>query len=168
MYLTFRTLHILSAALWIGMTFTSSMFLIPAAASLGKDADKLGAALQRLGFVIAMPVIATLTVLTGAWLYWRFTGGFSAEASHTHSAMSLGAGAAFAITAYLIGALVVGRSMTRANDLAAQAAKATGESDRARLLSTAQALRRRAAVSAKIVFGLQLITLVLMSIANYI
>jgi hypothetical protein len=135
---------------------------------LGKEGDKLTGALQRLGFVIAMPVIATITLLTGFWLYWRFTAGFNPEISRTHSAMSLGMGAVTGIAAYLIGALIIGRSVTRANALSAQAASAASGPERARLLSTAMALRRRAAVNGKVAAALLIMSVIFMSIANYI
>ena len=167
-YLTIRAVHVLAGALWFGFAVFSAWWLIPMAKDLGPHGPQVGASLQRRGYIAAVPIIAMVGILSGVWLYWRYTGGFSPEGSRTPAAMAFGTGGILAILALLIGGLLISRSMARATAMASQAAGAGSENDRRRLLAGAEALRNRAGVGAQIVAVLLAVTVILMSIAHYL
>ncbi len=164
-YLLMRIVHILTGAIWVGIAVFSAYFLMPAVGDAGPDGMKVAAALERRGFVVFMPVLATLTVLTGIWLYWRYTGGFSAAISRSHAGRAFGGGGALAILAAILGGAVLSRAAKKASTLAREAAAMPDGPNRAATLASAQRFRLRALAVARIVAVLVLITLVLMSVA---
>jgi hypothetical protein len=168
MYILIRATHVLFGALWVGIAVFSALFLTPMMRDLGPDAAKAGASLERRGLIVAMPIIAGLTLLSGFWLYWRFTGGFTPEGAHTHAGMAYGTGGLLALISFLIGALVISRSMIGARKAAAAAATTTDAGERGRLLGRAAALQGRAASAGVVIAVLLVITIVLMAIGLYL
>jgi len=114
MFLVVMTLHVLCAALWVAIAVFGAVFLTPAARDLGPDGMKIMLALRKRGFVAFVPIIATITVLSGFWLYWRFTAGFSPEVSRSHAGMTFGTGGILGLTALIIGGAVLSRSVVQA------------------------------------------------------
>ena len=72
-----RIIHVLGGVIWVGSMFFVSVFLIPAMTEAGPDAAKVSAALNRRNWMVVVPVIALLTILSGLWLYWRASSGFN-------------------------------------------------------------------------------------------
>lgn len=162
-YLTVRFLHVLAGALWVGMAIFSAFFLMPAMKEAGPDGAKVMAALERRGFVAFIPIVVSIAVLSGLWLYWRYTGGFSPEIRRSHAGMAFGTGGALAIIAAVIGIVVVSRSMAKASALTKQV-MAMPESSRASAMAAIGQLRQRAMMGARIVAVLVTITIGLMSV----
>jgi hypothetical protein len=167
MYLTIRALHVLLGALWFGFTVLMAYFLMPSMEEAGPAGGKVAAGLERHRLNVAMGVISGLTILSGIWLYWRYTAGFNPAISRSHAGMAFGLGGLLGIIAAIIGGSVVGRSMKRAGALAATAASAP-EADRGALLSQAAGLRARARSAAKLLGILLAITVILMATAAYL
>src|SRR4051812_37014395 len=92
MYLTIRALHVLCAGTWLGMVVFAVFWLNPMMHDFGPDAGKIGASLEKHRFMMAIPSISGITVLTGFYLFWRFTGAFSPDVMHSTSAMVFGTG----------------------------------------------------------------------------
>src|SRR6476659_6192114 len=130
-FLVVLILHALCGALWVGVAVFSAMFLTPAARDLGPDGMKIMLALRKRGFVAFIPVIAVVTVLSGIWLYWRFTAGFSAEVTHSRTGMAYGIGGAFGLLGLIIGGAVLSRSIAQAMKLGTEAASLPDGPDRA-------------------------------------
>jgi len=162
-YLTVRFLHVLAGAMWVGFAVFSAFFLMPAIQEAGPDGGKVMAALERRGVVALIPIIVTVTILSGLWLYWRYTGGFSPEISRSHAGMAFGTGGALAILAAIIGIGVVSRSLAKASALMKQA-MTLPEAQRASVLAPVPGLRQRAMMGARIVAVLVIITIGLMSV----
>ena len=135
-------LHALCGALWVGAAVIAALFLTPAARDLGPDGMKMMLALRKRGFVAYMPVIATLTVLSGIWLYWRFTAGFSAEVSRSHTGMAYGIGGLLGLIALIIGGAVLSASVVKAMKLSTEAASLPEGPDRKQRLSATRAAHR--------------------------
>jgi hypothetical protein len=167
MYLTIRALHVLCGALWAGISVASVMWLMPLMADLGPHAEQAGNSLQRRGFHVVFPILAFTTILSGIWLYWRYTGGFSPEVTRTTAAMVFGTGGALGILALLLGALVIGRNMAKARTMMEQAAS-SNENDRRRLIGAARLHQQRSNAAGRIVAALLVITIVLMAIGHYV
>jgi len=167
-YLLARILHIVTGAFWFGTIAFAATFLMPAMAEAGPDAGKVMAALRRRHFFEIVPAIASVTVLTGLWLYWRFSNGFASEVMGTRGAITFGTGGAIAIIALLIGVHVM-----RANSLKAMAAAGKAMSlpdgpERGAMMKTAQGHRAKAFTAARIVALLLATTAALMALGHYV
>jgi len=167
-FLIVLTLHVLCAATWVGIAVFGALFLTPAARDLGPDGMKIMLALRKRGFVAFVPVIATTAVLSGLWLYWRYTAGFSAEVSRSHSGMAFGTGGLLGIIALIIGGAVLSRSVAQSAHLAQEAASMPDGKERAERLVRAAALRQRAAAAGNIVAVLIVTAMIFMVIARYL
>jgi len=162
MYLAIRVIHVLFGAVWVGMVMSSVAYLLPIQKLLGPDAAKLGPLVRSRAWIL--PVIATLTLLSGFWLYWRR--GFMSDGS-SHPAMVFGLGALFGIISYVIGIVVISRAMMLATALATEAAEAPA-ARKADLLAQAAAARARGEVALKIVAVLLVLTTMLMAAGLYV
>jgi uncharacterized membrane protein len=162
-YLVVRLLHVVLGAIWVGTVTFSAFFLMPAMQEAGPDAAKVMAGLQRRRFMDVLPIVALINVVSGLWLYWRFTAGFDAAISASRAGVVFGTGGAVAIVAFTIGVFVMRRSALRAGALAARAAGTTDAGERSKLMGQAQALRGRAGRAGRIVAVLLIITTLLMA-----
>jgi uncharacterized membrane protein len=150
--LTMRVVHVLGACIWLGAAFFIAWFLMPAMRDAGPDGGKVMAAVQKRGWVVLMPVIATITVLTGFWLYRPYMG------AEGNAAKYLGLGGVIGVIALVIGGGVVGRSMSKAEKLSANPAT----------MAEAGALRAKAMTWVRIMSVLVIVTAILMTIAMYV
>ena len=166
MHLVIRELHILCGALWFGIAVFGALFLGPAVESLGPDGGKVMQALQKRGFIVFMPVIAVLTLVSGFYLFYVATGGFNPDLARTHAGRSYSIGGGIGLIAFLIGALIISRSMAKAAAIM-RALPTAPESERGRMVAEASRLRRRGAIGNQIVAVLITITVILMTIAIY-
>jgi uncharacterized membrane protein len=157
-----RVVHVVSASIWIGAAFFAGWFLMPAIRDTGPDGGKVMMAVQKRGWVVAVPIIATLTVLSGFWLYRPYMG------AEGNAAMILGFGGVVALVAYVCGAGVVSPSMAKANKLAPQAAAMPDGAAKAAAMTQITALRQRALTFARIVSILVILSATLMTIAAYV
>jgi hypothetical protein len=167
-YLIIRVIHVICGAAWLGSVLFTAWILMPAMGDAGPDAAKVGAMLDKRGIHAFLGIVSGLAVLSGIYLYWHYTAGFSPEISRSHGGMAFGFGGFVAIAALIIGGSIVGRSMKKAAALAQQAAATADQAQRQQLLGQAQALRVRAMGMARVVSILLLITISLMSIALFI
>jgi|SRR5215471_7074305 len=166
-YLSARVLHVLFAAVWVGATAFIYVILMPALEQLGPTSDSVLIALTRQRIHVFIGIIGGITVLTGLWLLWRFTGGFDPAASGTVASRVFSTGGLAGIIALIIGGSVVGRGMRKMTDLATRM-KAAGVAEHASLAAQAAAVRRRTSTAGKIVLALQIVALVCMAIGHYI
>ena len=150
--LTIRVVHVLGACIWLGAAFFIGWFLMPDMREAGPDGGKVMAAVQKRGWVVLMPVIATTTVLTGFWLYRPYMGAAGNASKY------LGLGGVIGVIALVIGGGVVGRSMSKAEKLSANPAT----------MAQAGALRARAMRWVRIMSVLVILTAILMTIAMYV
>jgi uncharacterized membrane protein len=167
-FLAVRALHVLLAAAWLGTVAFIYLVLSPALDEAGPSGAALITVMSRRGFHPLIAAVGGTTVLTGLWLYWRFTGGFDPTASATMGARVFGAGGVAGIVALVIGGAVVGRA---AKKLEALGAKITATSDaaaRAALLAEIGATKGRMVIFGKIVLALQVVALICMAIGHYV
>jgi uncharacterized membrane protein len=150
--LTIRVVHVLGACIWLGAAFFIAWFLMPAMRDAGPDGGKVMAAVQKRGWVVLMPVIATMTVLTGFWLYRPYMG------AEGNAAKYLGLGGVIGVIALIIGGGVVSRTVSKAEKLSANPAT----------MSEAGALRARAMTWVRIMSVLVIVSAILMTIAMYV
>jgi len=162
-----RLLHVVLGAFWFGAVIFNSVFLGPALQDVGPDAARVGAAMVKRRVMVFMPIAAFLTILSGLWLYWRMSGGFTPEYMGSRQGQTLGLGAVAAIVAIVLGFTMVKPGMEKAAALGQRAAQASG-SERDALAAQAQALRSRASTASNWVAGLITVTIVTMALARYL
>ena len=118
-----RVTHVGSAMIWFGGAIIGGFFLSPTAAALGDSAQPfIDHLMRRRRMGILFPVVAALTVLAGAALYWRDSGGlqWSWITSPTGLAYTLGGAAAIAsfVLGFVLVAPSIGLQTTVRNELA--------------------------------------------------
>jgi hypothetical protein len=168
LFLVLRVIHVLLAALWLGSVALMVLFVLPASKEMGAAAAPMMGAIGRRGVNRFMGALGGVTVLTGIYLYWRFTGGFAPELSATRAAMVFGTGGIAGILAVIIGGAVVGRNAARMEALGAKAGALPEGAERASLVAQSAAARDRVLTGARIVLVLQMIALACMAIGHYV
>jgi len=168
MFLVVRVFHVLFGAAWLGAAVFNAFFLMPAMQEAGPDAGKVMAALMRRKLPTFVASISGLTVLSGLYLYWRFTNGFDPALRGSRSVMVFGTGGVLGMTAAILAVSVVTRSMKRAMQIMGQAASTADTTARAALMERAAVLRHRARVFASIVAVLLILTIMAMAAGHYV
>ena len=167
-FLILRPLHVLVAATWIGSGIFMSYVLMPAINEAGPAGGQIMLGLNRKGLVAFFGAIAGVTVVTGLYLYWRFTGGFDPEVSRSHAGLAFGVGGVCGVLAAIIGGSIVGRSSSKLVEVMTRAMTMPDGAEKAALLKSAAELRARIASSGHAVVALQVIALILMALGHYI
>ena len=126
------------------------------------------ALLVRRGMVKYMASIGGLTVVTGVYLFWRFTGGFDPAVSASRAGMAFSVGALTGLIALVLGGSMIGASAKKLVALGAQAATMKEGPERAAVMNTMDSLRARMSTFGKIVLVLLFISMVTMALGHYI
>src|SRR6478736_3425246 len=124
LFLFIRAAHVLLAALWVGATFFITYFLFPSLQETGPAAGPIMAALMRRKLPAFQASLGGITVLTGIYLYYRFTSGFDPVVSGSRGAIVFGSGGLCGLAALIIGGAVVGRNVDKMSQLGARLATA--------------------------------------------
>jgi hypothetical protein len=167
LFLSLRAAHVLLAAVWVGATVFTSILLMPVLESSGPIGGQIMQSLEKKGMTAFFGAMGGITVLTGIYLYWRFTGGFDPEVSRSHAGMAFGIGGVCGLLAVIIGGSVIGRSSRKMLALMEQLPKAS-EAQKAGLMQEAAVLRGRMKTFGTLVLLLQVIALLTMAVGHYI
>jgi hypothetical protein len=165
LFLVLRAMHVLVAGVWIGSTVFVVKMLTPAIDDAGPAG---GQVMMRMNVTKFMAAFAVTTVATGAYLLWRFTGGFDPGVIMTHAGLAFGTGGTAGLLAGIIGGAVVGRSAVRVSAIMRQAVGVPDGPSKGVLLQQAAVLRRRIHRGSQVVLALQTTALVLMSVGHYV
>ena len=168
MFLALRAAHVLCAGVWIGSTAYVSLLLGPVVEEAGPAGGQIMMRLDRRGLHTYMAVISITTVLSGAYLLWRFTGGFDLSVVATHAGVAFGTGGAAGVLAGIIGATVIGRCSAQVMAIMGEAVPLADGPAKGALMQRAGALRARIKRATHAVMGLQATALVLMSVGHYV
>ena len=167
LFLLLRATHVLLAALWVGSVAFTTFYLMPALAESGPSAGPVMGALARRKIHVYMASIGGITVLTGFYLYYRFTGGFDPALSGSRGAMAFGFGGICGLVALILGGAIVSRNAKKMGDLGARLASAP-DAQRAALTAEIADARQRIETFSRIIIALQIIAVVLMAIGHYV
>jgi uncharacterized membrane protein len=167
MFLFLRILHIVTGVFWAGSVFFIISFLMPAFREVGPEGAKVFGALRSRRMFNWVPMLATVSVLSGLWLYQIRMGGGS-DWVRSRDAMTLGTGALAAILALVIGWFVMRASTLKADDISKAAGPMPAGPERDARMAEAMKLRMRAMMSGRAVAMLLLITVICMAIARYL
>ena len=163
-----RLIHILCGVYWAGTVFFFVTFLEPTIQSLGPDGGKVMLKMIERGYMKLMPIIAILTVLSGVWMLWILSNGFSSSYMGSPIGMSLSTGGLFAIVAIVVGITVMRPAGERIFAIAKQLPEARDESAKQALMAEMGKLRARNGLVGRIVFTLLVGAVALMAVARYI
>jgi hypothetical protein len=105
----FRIIHVGSAMIWFGGAIVSSFFLMPTVAALGAAGQPfMEHLMNRRKLGIMFPIVAALTILSGAVLYWRDSGGLQLTWITSPTGLAFTIGGLAAIIAFVGGAILIG------------------------------------------------------------
>ena len=123
-----RVVHIGSAMAWFGGAIVGSFFLFPAARALGPAGQPFMDQLmngRRMG--IYFPIVAALTILAGAALYWRDSNGLASAWVSSPTGLAFTIGGLAAIVAFVGGMILIGPSVADMSAVRNQLATTAGE-----------------------------------------
>jgi len=156
--LVMRFAHVFFGALWVGMMFLTTLFVMPSLAEAGPDAAKVSAGLQRRRLMVITPIFALITLTSGMYLFNRLAGGNTAALIGTKMGLAFVLGAVSSLIAFLLGIIVMRPAMVKAQRLAQSGGPAP----------EIQRLQGRGALVGRIVAILLLFTLGAMAVARYL
>jgi uncharacterized membrane protein len=163
-----RIVHVGSAMSWFGGAILAGFFLQPAAAALGQAGQPfMDHLVHRRRMGIFFPVIAGLTILSGAALYWRDSGGLQAAWISSPTGLAFTIGGLAAIAAFVGGAVLVGPSVAEQTAVQNELARGDGvptEAQRNRL----EWATRRMQLADRIDLPLLLLAALTMAVARYL
>lgn len=168
LFLGMRVLHVVLAGIWLGAAFFTTIFLFPAVVQAGPAGGQVMGTLVRRGVPAFMASIGGTTVLTGVYLFWRFTGGFDPAASASRAGMAFSVGALAGLIALIVGGSMVGRSAKRAAVIGPKIATLPEGAERTALMNEMTVLGSRMATFGRIVLVLLLIAMATMALGHYI
>jgi hypothetical protein len=102
-----RIIHIFSAVIWVGTTYSMVMFIGPTAQAVGTDAAKfMQHFTQKSGLTKRMSIVGGLTVLSGLLMYGKLFRGLANL--NTGNGLALTFGGLFGILALVVGTRMAG------------------------------------------------------------
>jgi uncharacterized membrane protein len=168
MLITFRLIHILAGAFWVGAAIFTVLFLIPSMRALGPAGAPF---VQHVTQVRKLPIYflgaGILTVLSGIGLYSRASGGFSNQWMRSGPGMTFGIGAVFALSAVIVGVFVTSPTAKRVAALGATLASA-GRPPAPEQQAEMQRLQTRLGMASVLATSLVVLATAAMAVARYI
>ena len=166
--ITFRIIHIVSAILWVGSGVFMAAFVGPTFRAFGPESGKFFAHLVRQRkAVLWIVTVSTLTVVAGAFLYWRDSGGLDLDWIRTGVGIGFTVGAIAGIAAWLLILLVLRPTINRVLELGGRMAGAGGPPNQ-ELMTTLQATQSRQRRVQFVIVTLVLFAAVAMAAARYL
>ena len=163
-----RIVHIGSAMSWFGGAIVGGFFLQPAAAALGQAGQPfMDYLMKRRRMGIFFPIVAGLTVVSGAALYWRDSDGLQAAWISSPTGLAFTIGGLAAIAAFLGGFILIGPSIAEQTAVQNELARGDGmptDAQRRRLERAA----RRMQLADRIDLPLLLLAGLTMAVARYL
>ncbi len=163
-----RIVHIGSAMTWFGGSIIGSFFLAPTAAALGQAGQPfMDHLMRRRRMGIFFPIVAALTVLPGAALYWRDSAGLQAAWITSPTGLAFTIGGLAAIAAFVGGFVLIGPGVAAQTAVQNELARGDGvptEAQRQRL----EWAGRRMQLADRIDLPLLLLAGLTMAVARYL
>lgn len=166
--LVLRIVHVLAGMFWVGSGLFTTFFLVPSLAGSPALMGPVMAGLQRRKLFTLLPIVAILTIASGARLMW-IAAGTSPEAyfaSPTGQAFTISG--VSAILAYLTSLLVGRPSFQKAGALSAGLPQVTDEAERAALNARIARLRRVSGIASTVAVCFMLFAATGMGVARYV
>ena len=165
--LVLRLVHVLGGIFWVGSGLFTTFFLLPALGKAGPAAGPVMGALAQRRVYTVLPIVAVLTLLSGARLLWISSGGLSSAWLGTRMGQTFLWSGVVATVAFLVALLLARPAGVRAGQAAARLATAP-EAERGALAAEAERHRRRAAATGLFAMVLLLASAAGMAVARYL
>jgi hypothetical protein len=164
-----RIVHVGSAMAWFGGAMVSSLLLQPTVNALGPKAQPfMDYLVQQRRIGVYFPVVAGLTILSGAALIWRDSGGLQLSWITTPTGLGFSIGALAGIMSFVLGGILIGPSVAaRASVQRELAAGGGGEPSAAQRARLARA-DRNMRLADRIDLPLLVVAGLLMATARYL
>lgn len=162
-----RIIHVLGGVIWVGSMFFVSMFLIPSVTEAGPDGAKVMAGMAKRKWMIVVPIIALLTMLSGIWLFWRVSMGFNSAYMSSGPGRTYSLGGTMAIIGFLIGITVTRPAMMKIGRLTASLANAS-PAERETIMSEVEKTRTRGERWGRVIAFLLIGAATLMALGRYV
>lgn len=105
-HLAMRAVHVLLGSFWVGTVLFAMLYLDPAVREAGPDGGKVMGILLRRGYLRTILLVGAVVVLSGVYLLWTLSGGFSSGFMGSKSGVLLSTGGLAGVLALLVGAHV--------------------------------------------------------------
>jgi hypothetical protein len=104
-----RVAHVGGAMAWFGGALVGGFFLTPAAKALGPASRQfMDHLMRRRRMGVYFPIVAAITILSGAALYWRGSNGLAAAWISSPTGLAFTIGGLAAIVAFVGGMILIG------------------------------------------------------------
>jgi hypothetical protein len=166
--ISLRIIHVGSAMTWFGGAIVSSLFLQPTVKALGVAGQPfMDHLMNRRKLGIMFPIIGALTVLSGAVLYWRDSGGLQLTWISTPTGLAFTIGGLAAIAALVGGGVLIGPAIAEQTAVHGELAAGDGRPTAAQQ-ERLDGADRRLALAGRIDLPLLLLAGLTMAIARYL
>jgi hypothetical protein len=163
-----RVVHIGAAMAWFGGAVIGSFFLAPTEKALGPAAQPfMDHLINRRRMGIFFPIVAALTILAGAALYWRDSNGLDPAWISTPTGLAYTIGGLAAIGAFVGGMVLIGPSIAAQTAVQNELAAGDGVPTEAQRQRLEQA-DRRMQLAMRIDFPLILVAGLTMAVGRYL
>ena len=164
-----RLVHIGGAVFWAGSAFTFFLFVAPSLEVLPPPNRKafFDQFVGRRRFPTIVVGVATLTLLSGAVLYWRLSGNLNPIWLTSATGLGFTLGGVAGLIAWLIAALVIGPTFTRLGALGGEIL-AAGRPPTAEEGTRLAALGTRLRIASRALLVLLAISVLFMAISRYL
>ena len=163
-----RIVHVGSAMTWFGGAILAAFFLQPTATALDQAGQPfMDHLVRRRRMGVFFPIVAILTVVSGAALYWRDSGGLQADWILSPTGLAFTIGGLAAIVALVGGFILIGPSVAEETAVRNELAKGNGVPTEAQQQRLERATRRLK-LADRIDFPLLVVAGVSMAVARYL
>jgi uncharacterized membrane protein len=162
-----RIIHILGGAFWIGGSLIHVAFIEPTAKATAPEGSKFVQYLVGRGrFSLFMVIASSLSVLSGAVLYWHSSGGLQSAWIGSGPGLVYTFGSLAGIAVYLVGMFMVRPRVDRLEVLGREM-EAAGAGPAAPQIPLMQRLDQELSIVGRVDFGLLAISTLAMAAARY-
>lgn len=163
-----RLIHIVLGVFWAGTMFFFALYLEPSMREAGPDAMKVTQGLMKRGYMMVMPIVALLVILSGFALLWIVSHHFAAEWMGSRMGIALSNGMLASLIAFALGVGVMRPVMMRTAALGQAVAQLADGPDKTARLAELGVLRRRGTLLLRIIASLLAVAVALMAVARYL
>jgi len=160
-----RLVHVLSGIIWVGTAVFMGFFLGPALSTMGPAAGQVMGGLQKRKFMIVLPTVAVLALLSGLRLMMIASGNFGPGYFQTSSGRTFAGAGALATIAFLIGIVVNRPTMVKMGQL--QQSMASDPVSKDAIAAEIKKLQNRMMFAGTVVTLLLIVAAVGMAIGRY-
>ena len=165
--LILRLLHITIGVFWTGSVLNFALFLAPTIKASGPEGGKFMHQLGKTSYPAAMAISGIITILTGALLIWKLSGGFEPAWFRSSYAKVLTGGSVLALIGFIIGFTVNRPTATRITQISDAVAR-TAAPPSIEQANELLALRNRIFTATNYIAILLTLAVVSMSICRYV